>query len=227
MPAIDCILFKSAEKMNKVKNGAAQLVIISPPYVGHHSQAEKDAEQSLLERLFAECARILTPDGVVASVNTDFRDKGMLYARHIAVINAARKAGLVLKDEKIWVRGFRRNIYRKNFTFVLIFSKQKKIVRAKNPAYETDNWVFVKKQKVLDFSDAIAPEIPIILIRTFTKQDDLVVSACAGSGTVVIAALREGRRTVGYEINPKMKRIIRYREKHFESYFSPHFSAAK
>lgn len=225
--ALECIFFGDARNMSKVKTGSARLVIISPPFVGqikpHHSEIDKEGERALLEILFAECTRILKDDGVVVSVNTDFRGRGMLYLRHIVVAEAALKAGLKPKDEKIWVRGFKRNLYRKKFTFVLVFSKQKKVLNKHLPKYEKDNWVFMKSQILSDFRDAIVPEIPEILINNFTQPGDLVVSACAGSGTIVIVANQLRRRAVGYEINPQMKKVIRLRERTIKDFYSPEF----
>ena len=39
------------------------------------------------------------------------------------------------------------------------------------------------------------------LIRTYTNKEDLVLDNCMGSGTTAIAALREGRHFVGFELN--------------------------
>jgi len=221
MTALNHILFKTAEDMSEVKDGSAQLVILSPPYIGHHSQREKRNEKEFLFRLFSECARIVSPTGVVASVNHDFKDQGMIYLRHIVVVEAAQKAGLFPRDEKIWVQGFKRDQFRKKFGFVLIFSKNKKVFQKRLLEYEYDNWLLTKSQIIKNFRDAIPPEIPILLINNFTEPGDLVVSSCAGTGTIVIAALREKRKTIGYEINPEMKEIIIEREQNFDSYFSP------
>lgn len=223
MSALDHILFKTAENMSEVADNAAQLVVVSPPYLGHHSQKEKLNEKNFLKRLFSECSRIISPNGVIVSVNTDFKDKGMIYLRHIGVVEAALSAGLLPKDQKIWIHGFNRNLFRKQFTFILVFSKTKTVFSNNVPEYERDNWVLVKKQIIEDFRDAIPPEIPLILTRKYTKPGDLVVSACAGTGTVVIAALREKRQAIGYEINPKMKKIILAKEQKFDEYFSPKF----
>jgi len=225
---LDYVRFKDARNMAEVRTKSAQLVIISPPFVGlikpEHSIIDKDKEKLLLEGIFAECARVVRDDGVVVSVNTDFRDDGMMYLRHMVVVEAALKAGLKPKDEKIWVRRFTRNLYRKTFSFILVFSKQRKILNKRLPNYEKDNWVLTQSQVVGNFRDAIAPEIPQVLVENFTDPGDLVVSACAGSGTIVIVANRLGRRAIGYEINPDMRKIIRLREKTIEQFYSPSFT---
>lgn len=221
MSAVNSIFFKNAENMSEIKNNSAQLVVLSPPYLGHHSKKEKENEKKFLVRILSECKRIVAEDGVVVCINTDFKDKGMIYLRHIVLIEAAKSVGLLPRDEKIWIKGFKRNQFRKKFSFILVFSKNRKIFQKRLSDYENDNWIFTKSQIIEDFRDAIAPEIPTILVKNFTRKDDLVVSACAGTGTVVIAAKKEGREAIGYEINPKMKELIIAREESFEKYLSP------
>ena len=223
MSALNNILFKTAENMSEVENNSAQLVVVTPPYMGHHSKEEKKNEKDFLIRILSECKRIVAEDGVVVCLNTDFKDNGMIYLRHIALIEAAKFVGLSPRDEKIWIKGFKRNQFRKKFSFILVFSKNKKIFQNRLSEYENDNWLFIKSQIVGSFRDAIAPEIPTILVKNFTKEGDLVVSACAGTGTVVIAALKEARKSIGYEINPKMKDLIVTREQTFDRYLSPIF----
>jgi len=220
MSALNHILFKDARNMAEIKDGQAQLVILSPPYIKHRGVKAKDKERKFLEQLFAECARITAPDGVVASINTDLKDQGLIYLRHLVVVSAAQKAGLMSRDEKIWVRGFTPHLIRKKFSFILLFSKQRKPFQSRGWNLEPDNWLLTKSQNIFEFNDAIAPEIPDRIIHYFTRKHDLVVSACAGTGTAVISALRQNRSAIGYEINPKMKEIIRLREKDFDSYYS-------
>ena len=41
------------------------------------------------------------------------------------------------------------------------------------------------------------------LIRTYTNPGDLILDNCMGSGTTAIAAMREGRNFIGFEMEPK------------------------
>ena len=51
------------------------------------------------------------------------------------------------------------------------------------------------------------PQKPIALfewlIRTYTNPGDLVVDPCMGSGTTALAAIRTGRKFLGYEKEPE------------------------
>ena len=55
------------------------------------------------------------------------------------------------------------------------------------------------------------------LIKTYTREGQVVADICAGSGTTAIAALNTGRRFIGFEnapafYGPAAERIKRARE---------------
>lgn len=220
--ALKRIVFGTAERMEKIQDRTANLVMMSPPYIGHHSVSDKYLERKLTEDIFRECARIIAPGGVLGSYSTDFRDNGAIYARHMVVINAARKECFRLIAQKIRVRTFKRDLYRIGYSFVLVFVRdgERPKVNYHIPEFERDVWVFEKNQHVGEFRDAIPPEVPAILIQNFTNPGSLVVGPCAGSGTAVIAALKMGRESIGYEIDRARIPIIKERERRFREYFS-------
>lgn len=49
------------------------------------------------------------------------------------------------------------------------------------------------------------------IVRDYTKPGDLICDPCAGGGTTLLAALSEGRRAVGAEMDPKHFEIARKR----------------
>jgi len=49
------------------------------------------------------------------------------------------------------------------------------------------------------------------LIETFTQPGDIIVDPFMGSGTTLAAALRNGRRTLGFDTNPKVEEIVKKR----------------
>lgn len=62
--------------------------------------------------------------------------------------------------------------------------------------------------------DTVKPEkLTIDLINTCSRENDLVIVPFAGSGTECAMSVREGRRFIGYEIDPKYVEIATKRVK--------------
>lgn len=56
------------------------------------------------------------------------------------------------------------------------------------------------------------------LIRTYTKEDDIVLDNCIGSGTTAVAALNTGRRYIGFELDERYYDVACVRVKTIHSY---------
>ena len=165
---LEHIVFGDARNMGQVADGAAQLTFLSPPYVGHRSQDERNAEAELLEELFAECVRVTAPDGVIATYSTDFRLNGAMYERHDVVREAAEANGLEVFVHKISVRTFKTDLYRMGYSHVFGFRRRKAKLRTNRqlPEYRPDAWHLPVSQKVSDFRDTIPP----VIIRSFRAR---------------------------------------------------------
>lgn len=61
------------------------------------------------------------------------------------------------------------------------------------------------------------------IIRDYTRPGDLVVDPCAGGGTTLLAAVMEGRRAIGAEMDPATfdKAVARLRKGYTPSLFTP------
>lgn len=220
------IRFSDARTMTALVDGSSQLVYLSPPYIGHHSIVERENERLLNEGLMKEAARVSDPRyGFVVTYNTDFYLKGGVYPRHDVVREAAESAGLELYAMKYHVSSFNRDQYRMTLHHIQVFIHDGEIINARKrnkhlAKYEPDVWFFNKKQHVGSFRDAIPPEAAVIPIANFTERGELVVSQCAGTGTIVIAALKMGRKSVGYEIEESRAELMRARQQKFDTFFS-------
>jgi DNA modification methylase len=59
------------------------------------------------------------------------------------------------------------------------------------------------------FAAKFPPQLPRAFIRGLTECDDLVLDPMMGSGTTVVEALLEGRRGIGFDIDPLALRLVR------------------
>lgn len=62
--------------------------------------------------------------------------------------------------------------------------------------------MFFDKEKNLDMHPTQKPVALIqYLIRTYSNEGDTILDNCMGSGTTAIAAIREKRNFIGFELN--------------------------
>ena len=76
--------------------------------------------------------------------------------------------------------------------------------------YETTIWFFPEdypsKDKVhglKNYPGRFPPIIPKILIEKYTKNGDFVLDPFVGGGTTLVEAIKLGRNSIGFDINPK------------------------
>jgi len=74
-------------------------------------------------------------------------------------------------------------------------------------------WIHEKRDKSgahqADYWGNFIPQIPNQFIRRYTKKDDLVLDAFAGSGTTLIECKRLGRNGIGVELNPEVVKLAK------------------
>lgn len=58
------------------------------------------------------------------------------------------------------------------------------------------------------------------LIRTYTKENEIVLDNCMGSGSTAIAAIETGRHYIGYELDPEYFKIAQNRILDYELGFT-------
>jgi hypothetical protein len=56
--------------------------------------------------------------------------------------------------------------------------------------------------KMHGFAAKFPPQLPCYFIKALTKPEDIVLDPMAGSGTVLVEALIQGRRSIGIDIDP-------------------------
>jgi DNA modification methylase len=93
-------------------------------------------------------------------------------------------------------------------------TKQLKLIDEKPPIETTTLWDYPrqsygKKPKGNSKFQGVTPAFIIYnLIKRYTKPGDLVVDPMAGSGTTIDVCEEEGRRVIGYDINPQHPKVI-------------------
>lgn len=141
-------------------------------------------------------------DTTITIVVTDRKYKGMILEKHSAIIDLfVKDLDMNVISHKIWVKSFKQNLYRLNYSHMITFRKHGvKGVNHHNSDYEVDVYN-IPNEKFMGYPYAFPLLLPTIMIRNFTEPDQLVYDPFLGSGTTVMAALEQGRRYIGSEIN--------------------------
>jgi len=218
--------------MPEIDDGAAQIVVASPPFTYQRDSKSLDKKEYLnfLRRVFRECLRVLIPGGTLSTINTDLRDHarynggdkrfdGLLWQKHCAIRQMAESVGFRCVEAKIWAKSLNRNVYRYNFSYVQFFRKrtttaQDSLRGGVTKEFGPDVWLLENGTLRRDlrgrmFRDAVHPEVVRRCLEQFSSRGDLVVSPFTGSGTIVSIARLMGRRCVGYETDKSLKSLIR------------------
>ena len=134
---------------------------------------------------------------------TDRKHNGTIICKgsRIAEMFAAR--GWEMIGQKIWVKSFKRNLYRLNFSHVYSFRRKgAKVKQHHADAYERDCWN-LPEGKYRGFAFGFPVGLAIRCLANFTTPGDVVYDPFAGSGTTGAAASEALCDFIGSEINPR------------------------
>jgi len=224
------ILCKSSERMKDLPDQSIHLMITSPPY---NAQKEYDQDLTLEEylevlyRVWAETFRTLVPGGR-ACINVANLGRKPYIPLHSFIIEQMLAIGFLMRGEIIWDKaasaspstawgswGSASNpVLRDVHEYILVFSKdnfQRPRVEREDTIQKDDFlawtksvWQFPAVQASQIGHPAPFPlELPHRCIQLYSYKGDVVLDPFAGSGTTCLAARQDGRRFVGYEINPE------------------------
>ena len=223
---LDRIFLHSSEKMSELPDSSVHLMITSPPYnVTKEYDQNLTLEQylQLLQNVLAETYRVLV-NGGRACVNIANVGRKPYIPLSDMVGKLMNDIGFNYRGEIIWDKGASAGgscawgswmsasnpTLRDVHEYILVFSKGD-YARVK----KTDS---ISKEEFLEWTKSIwhmntesakrvkhpAPfpeELPARLIKLFSFQEDVVLDPFMGSGTTAVAALKNGRHFVGYEIS--------------------------
>ncbi len=225
----------AAQVMSKLPSESIDLIITSPPYNFGHVYAQDLHDDThewneyfdQLQRVWAECERVLKPSGRIA-VNIQPLFSDYIPTHHI-ISGQLQKLGLLWKAEFLW----EKNNYNAKYTawgswkspsmpyikytweFVEVFDKgtHKKTGRREDidiTADEFKEWVIGRwkivpehHMKEFDHPAMFPEELPRRLMKLFSYKNDIVLDPFNGVGTTTLVARALGRRFIGIDISPQ------------------------
>lgn len=239
---INRIYCKSSELMNEIPDFSIHLMITSPPY---NVQKEYDDDLSLeeyralLKRVFQETYKKLVTGGR-ACVNIANLGRKPYIPLHSYIIEDMLEIGFLMRGEIIWNKASSASpstawgswmsasnpVLRDIHEYILVFSKesfsrmkkdkQNTITRDQFLEWTKSIWTFpAVSAKKIGHPAPFPEELPNRLIQLYSFKNDVILDPFCGSGTTCLAALRNNRYYIGYEINPEYvelanKRITSY-----------------
>ena len=238
-------LCKTSEIMAELPDSCVHLMVTSPPYnVGKDYDEDFTLEEYLgfLKRVWQEVHRVLVPGGR-ACVNVANLGRKPYIPLHAYIINDMLELGFLMRGEIIWDKGASaaastawgswkspaNPTLRDTHEYILVFSKGN-FSRPK-PAGRDGT---ISKEEFLEYTKSVwsfpaesarrvghpAPfpvELPYRLIQLYTYGGEVVLDPFMGSGTTALAALKAGRRYVGYEIDESYITLAEHRIRAWEA----------
>jgi len=233
------LILGSAEQMSAIPDRSVHLMVTSPPYnvtKEYDKDLPLDEYLGLLGRVFSETYRVLVHGGrACVNVANLGRKPYLPLSDHISQIMTG--IGFWMRGEIIWSKGAGAGVsmawgswrsasnpvLRDTHEYILVFSKgtfQRKQVQGKENTISREQFMeWTKSVWTMNPESARkvghpAPfplELPFRLIQLYTYKDEIVLDPFMGSGTTALAALKAGRRYLGYEISPEYVRLAQAR----------------
>jgi len=232
------IFCKSSDKMDELPDNSVHLMITSPPY---NVTKEYDDDLSLNEYLnllnsvWAETYRVLVPGGRVC-INVANLGRRPYIPLHSYIIEGMHKIGFLMRGEIIWNKAASASpstawgswlsaanpVLRDIHEYILVFSKDTFSLQ-RNEKKNT-----IKKEEFLEWTKSVwtfpaisarkighpAPfpeELPHRLIKMYSFKGNVILDPFVGSGTTCIAALKNYRDYVAYDIDPEYVKLAENR----------------
>ncbi|MGB9773972.1 MAG: DNA-methyltransferase [Bacteroidota bacterium] len=244
---LDKIFCKTSERMQELPDNSIHLMVTSPPYnVGkeYDENLTLDEYREFLRRVWSEVKRVLVPGGR-ACINIANLGRKPYIPLHAFIVEDMLDLGFLMRGEIIWNKASSGSpstawgswLSAKNPTlrdiheYILVFSKG--MFTRENPKRKST----ISKEEFLEFTKSVwtfaaepatkvghpAPfpvELPYRLIQLYTFEGEVVLDPFIGSGQAAIAAVKTGRRYVGYEINKGYVKLAEKRIKEFSLEFN-------
>lgn len=224
----DRLYQQSSEDLSALPDNSVALAFTSPPYnVGKDYDANLSLGNylDLIERVGREVYRVLRPGGRYV-INIANLGRKPYIPMHALFYPVHMDLGFLPMGEIIWLKGRGANgscawgswmsarapRQRDLHEYLLVFAKQafkrpdrgqSDIGRDEFMEATLSVWeIAPESAKRIGHPAPFPLELAERVIRLYSYIGDVVLDPFAGSGTTCLAALKAGRRYVGYEINP-------------------------
>lgn len=232
---LDQIFNHSSETMNELPDCSVHLMVTSPPYnVGKDYDEDLSLEEYLgfLKTVWKEVYRVLVPGGRACVNIANLGRKPYIPLNGLIAKNMV-ELGFLMRGEIIWNKAASASTstawgswqsatnptLRDTHEYILVFSKGS-FRREKMDGREST----ISKDEFLEFTKSVwefssesakkvghpAPfpvELPYRLIQLYTFLGEVVLDPFMGSGQTALAALKTGRRYIGYEVNEEYLKL--------------------
>jgi DNA modification methylase len=241
---LDRVICSSSEKMEELPDSSVHLLVTSPPYnVGKEYDRDLTMPEYLafLERVWAEAWRVLVPGGRCC-INVANLGRRPYIPLHSFIIRDMVKLGFLMRGEVIWAKDASSSAstawgswlsatnptLRDTHEYILVFSKstfsregagrKSTVTRDEFLEFTKSVWRFdAERAKTVGHPAPFPVELPYRCIQLYTFEGDVVLDPFMGSGQTAIAAIKAGRRFVGYEIDSEYVALCEKRIGAFES----------
>lgn len=242
---IDKIYLHSSEQMTELLDNSVHLMITSPPY-----NVTKEYDQNLtlkdyltlIENVMKETYRVLV-DGGRACVNIANVGRKPYIPMTTYITEIMTSIGFNNRGQIIWNKAASAGgscawgswqsagnpILRDIHEYILVFSKgsmsRKKgidtIGREDFLEWTKSIWTMnTESAKRVKHPAPFPEELPHRLINLYSFQGDIILDSFMGSGTTAVAALKNNRRFVGYEISQEYESVAEQRVANAKGFFN-------
>ncbi len=237
---IDRIYCKSSEVMDELPDHSIHLMVTSPPY-NVKKEYDKDLSlveyRKLLKDVFKETYKKLVTGGR-ACINIANLGRKPYIPLHSFIIEDMHDIGFLMRGEIIWNKASSASpstawgswqsaanpVLRDVHEYILVFSKESFSRKRKSKENTITKDEFLELTKSVWNFQAVsarsvghpAPfpeELPHRLIQLYTFKGDVVLDPFCGSGTACLAARKDGRHYIGYDIEPEYVELANTRLK--------------
>jgi DNA modification methylase len=253
--AVNAIFCSSAENMAELPEASVHLMVTSPPYnVGKDYDEDFTLQEYLafLRQVWQEVERVLVSGGR-ACINVANLGRKPYIPLHAYIIRDMVDLGFLMRGEIIWDKGASAAVstawgswrspanptLRDVHEYILVFSKgnfsrkkiadrESTITREEFLEFTKSVWTFpAESAKKVGHPAPFPVELPYRLLQLYTYSGEVILDPFMGSGQTALAALKAGRRFVGYDNDDDYVRLADRRIRAFSAENCQHSSSSE